>query len=166
MLYIFDYKCYKCDTFSEHWIILISPLHNEWVKQCHEIRVNQEFALGFGLLYFHDKDWPCSGSNHNAQTSKFFCRLPKPIRTWSPRRFPFGHVSGHVATWHVARNVSKWKSPWTPSTYICQDVRDKVSRPSGQRWPRADACNVAIIKAAKSELNWLTMLGMIKSILW
>ena len=81
---------------------------------------NQVFPLGFSLLYFHDKDWPCSGSNYHAQTSKFFCRLPKPIHIWSPRRFPFGHVSGHVATWHVARNVSKWKSPWTPSTYIHQ----------------------------------------------
>ena len=129
-------------------------MHRYWTLSCLVVEIiNQVFPLGFSLLYFHDKDWPCSGSNYHAQTSKFFCRLPKPIRIWSPRRFPFGHVSGHVATWHVARNVSKWKSPWTPSTYICQDVRDKVSRPSGQRWPRADACNVAIIKAAKCELN-------------
>ena len=64
---------------------------------------NQWFALGFNLVYIHDKDWLCSGWSCNAQTSKFVCRLPKPIRTWSPRRFPFGHVSGHVDTWARGR---------------------------------------------------------------
>ena len=65
------------------------------------------------------------------------------------------HLDTCLATW-TRGHVADSKSPDTSSTYICQDIRNKVSRPSDQRWLRAEACNVAIIKSAKSELNSLT----------
>ena len=89
-----------------YWILKLTAMRNvAFLMTLYEPQVqrnnNQEFALGFNLVYIHDKDWLCTGWNCNAQTSKFLCSLPKPIRTWNPRRFPFGHVSGHVDTWPI-----------------------------------------------------------------
>ena len=65
------------------------------------------------------------------------------------------HLDMCLATW-TRGHVADSKSPDTSSTYICPDPRRKVSSSSDQYWPRAVACNVAMIKSAKSELNWLT----------
>ena len=62
------------------------------------------------------------------------------------------HLDTCLATW-TRGHVADSKSPDTSSTYICPDPRKKVSSSSDQYWPRAVACNVAIIKSAKSELN-------------
>ena len=57
------------------------------------------------------------------------------------------HLDTFLATW------ANSNSPDTSSTYICPDPRKKVSSSSDQYWPRAVACNVAMKKSAKSELN-------------
>ena len=62
------------------------------------------------------------------------------------------HLDTCLATW-TRGHVADSKSPDTSSTYICPDPRKKVSSSSDQYWPRAVACNVAMIKSAKSELN-------------
>ena len=57
------------------------------------------------------------------------------------------HLDTCLATW-TRGHVADSKSPDTSSTYIYPDPRKKV-----QYWLRAVACNVALIKSAKSELN-------------
>ena len=71
------------------------------------------------------------------------------------------HLDTCLATW-TRGHVADSKSPDTSSTYICPDPRKKVSSSSDQYWPRAVACNVAIINSAKSELNWLTKRKILK----
>ena len=51
---------------------------------------NQEFQRGFSLVYLHYIDLACSPSDYIPETSKFFCMLLIPIRTWNPRQFAIG----------------------------------------------------------------------------
>ena len=120
------------------------------------ILLNQEFALGFNLVYIHDKDWLCSGWSCNAQTSKFVCRLPKPIRTWSPRRFPFGHVSGHVDTWTRGRFKIAGYLKYIHMSW----PQEKSFIFLGSILARSRGLQCCVIKSSKSELNWLTILNL------
>ena len=124
-----------------------------WCIIIHAINFSQWVQFGFGCVYYRNIASLCSWPSLIWGTWNFVPDVLTYVCTWGIRRFRIG-PRAHVATWADSN------SPDTSSTYICQDIRNKVSRPSDQRWPRAEACNVAILNSAKSELNSLTTLSL------